>query len=91
MQTLATDAAIESVAQAIFKEPVAAVVEAYSAFGCELLELHGVADLCAYAQSRRDAGRDLHIAVLYPDMAGKLTKIRMELDPAACEGHAFRY
>lgn len=87
----ASDAAVESIADAIFKERPAAVVEAYSAFDREPIELHSAMELCTYARSRRSSEGYVHLAVRYPDMAGKLTRARIDLDSSKCDGHTFRY
>jgi hypothetical protein len=86
-----SDEAVESIADAIFKERPATVVEAYSEFGQELIELHTAKDFCTYARSKRKSDGYIHLAVQYPDMAGKITRTLIELDPSKCNGHTFRY
>ena len=44
-----------------------------------------------YARSRRSSDGYVHLAVRYPDMAGRITKIRIRLDPSKCDGHTYRY
>lgn len=85
-----SDKAVESIADAIFIETPVAVVEAYSNFGQELIELHTAKDVCAYARNRRDSEGYVHLAVQYPDMAGKLIRARIDLDPSKCNGHTVR-
>lgn len=87
----ASDAAVESIAGAIFKEQPAEVVEAYSAFDQEPIHLRTAQDFCAYARSRRTSDGYIHLAVRYPDMAGKLTKARIMLDPSKCDGYTYRH
>ena len=48
METLASDTAVESIADAIFKEEPDSVVEAYSAFDQEPIELRSTQELCTY-------------------------------------------
>lgn len=91
METPASDAAVELIADAIFNEESAEVLEAYSDFDQESIQLRSAKDLCTYALSRRISNGYLHLAVRYPDMAGKLTKARIELDPSKCGGHTYRY
>ncbi len=86
-----SDAAVRSVAAAIFKERPAAVVEAYSAFDLEPIELDSAEDICAYAGSKRSSDGYAHFAIVYPDMAGALTMARIELDSSKCGGHTYRY
>lgn len=89
--TPAWDAAVESMAAAIFRQRPAAVMEAYSAFGRQSVELHSAHELCAYASSMRSLDGYEHLAVLYPDMAGAVTRARIDLDPSECGGHTYRY
>ena len=91
MEAPASDTAVESIADAIFKEQPASVIEAYSAFDRELIELHSAQDICAYAHSMRGSDGYAHLAVRYPDMAGALTKSLIELHPSKCGGHTYRY
>lgn len=91
MEAPASDTAVESIANAIFKEQPAAAIEAYSAFDRELIELHTAQDIYAYARSKHDSDGYVHLAVHYPDMAGALTKSLMNLDPLKCSGHTYRY
>lgn len=91
MGLTASDAAVESIAGAIFKEEPAEVMEAYSAFDQEPIQLRSAQDFCTYARSRRSSDGYLHLAVRYPDMAGKLTKARIKLDPSKCNDHTYRH
>lgn len=91
MATPASDSVVEAIADAIFMERPAVVVEAYSAPDQEPIEFHSAQDIYNYARSRRNSKGDVHLAVLYPDMAGKLVRFRIDLDPQKCKGHAYRY
>jgi hypothetical protein len=91
METPITDAAVESIADAIFNEELAAVVEAYSAFDHEPIVLHSAQELCTYARAKRRSDGYIHVAVWYPDMGGRLTSARIALDPSKCDGHTHRH
>ncbi|MGK4006510.1 hypothetical protein WMF31_28075 [Sorangium sp. So ce1036] len=91
MDTPASDATVEAIADAIFKERPAAVAEAYSGFDRALIQFQSAQEICAHARSKRSSDGYIHLAVLYPDMAGKLTRARISLDPKECDGHTHRY
>ena len=92
MKDPASDAAIEAIAKAIFSEGPSIVIEAYSAFGQDLRAFQSAEELCAYALARRNStDGSVHVAVHYPDMAGKLTQSYISLDPLKCGGHTHRY
>jgi hypothetical protein len=79
-------------AEAIFKESPTAVVEAYSSFEQELREFRSSEEICAYAKAHRGSNNaSVHLAVLYADMAGTLTRTRIELNANNCGGHTYRY
>ncbi len=87
-----SDPAVKAVADAIFKECPSTVIEAYSGFSQELRSFQSAQDLCVYATARRDLpGGSVHVAVHYPDMAGRVARTRVALDPHKCEGHTYRY
>lgn len=87
-----SDAALQAVAEAIFKEASVVVVEAYSDFGQELRRFATAQALCAFAQTGRNASAgSLHLAVHYPDMAGEVLRTRVALDASQCQGHDHRY
>lgn len=92
MHDPATDSAIEMLAEAIFKESPTAVVEAYSAFGQELREFRSSEEICAYAKANRGSSNaSVHLAILYADMAGTLSRTCIKLDPRKCDGHTHRF
>jgi hypothetical protein len=92
MKAPVSDAAIQAIAEAIFKERPLAVVEAYSVFGQELRTFRSPEEFCAYVMARRDSlDGSAHVAVHYPDMAGKLAQTRVSLDRRKCNGYAYRY
>jgi len=91
MGTPASDAAVEAIAAAIFKEVPAEVIEAYSYFDQEPIQLRSAQDFCTYARSKRSSDGYLYLAVRYTDMEGQLTKARINLDPSKCDGHTYRY
>lgn len=91
MSVAISDAAIRIIADAIYLESPSAVIEAYSAFGEEARTFASSQELCAYANLQRNS-RDpsVHVAVHYPDMAGRVAITRVALDPARCAGHTWR-
>jgi hypothetical protein len=91
MENAASEAVVTAVAEALFKERPSRVTEAYSEFESEPVDLRSAEEFCAYVESRRGVQGYAHCAVLYPDMAGRLTTTRVELDPAHCKGATFRF
>jgi hypothetical protein len=92
MSTPISDAAIQIMANAIFDQSPSTVIGAYSGFDQEARMLMSSQELCIYAATRRNSPeRSVHIAVHYPDMAGRLVNTRLALDPAKCGGHSYRY
>lgn len=91
MATVLTDSAIKTIADAIFKERPTAVIETYSSFGQEPREFHSSEDVFTYANALRNAGDNPHLIVHYPDMAGRVVRSRIELNPSKCGGHTYRY
>lgn len=92
MRTPISDAAVKAVAEAIFKERPAVVIEAYSAPEQELRTFQSSEELCSYALARRDSAEGcVHLAVHYPDMGGRLARTNVSLDPLKCNGHSYRY
>lgn len=84
--------AVEAVSVAIFEKGPPTVVEAYSAFGRPLQYFTAAADLVDYAEARsKEPHGAVHIAVHYPDMAGRLVTRQIALDPSKCDGHTYRY
>lgn len=87
-----SDAAVKAVAEAIFKEQPLTVIEAYSASKQELRTFQSPEELCAYVTARRDSvDGSAHLAVHYPDMAGRVARTRVSLNPRKCNGHTYRY
>jgi hypothetical protein len=87
-----SDEAIQIIVDAIFDENPSAVIEAYSALGQPARVFSSSQELCAYAEARRNSDeRSVHIAVHYPDMAGRVVNTRLALDPARCAGHTYRF
>ena len=87
-----SDEAIQIIVDAIFDENPSAVIEAYSALGQPARVFASSQELCAYAEARRNSDeRSVHIAVHYPDMAGRVVNTRLALDPARCAGHTYRF
>jgi hypothetical protein len=92
MSTPISDAAIQIMANAIFDQSPSTVIEAYSGFGQEARMFSSAQELCIYAATRRNSREpSVHIAVHYPDMAGRAVITRLALDPAKCGGHSYRY
>lgn len=79
-------------AEAIFKESPTAVVEAYSSFGQELRDFKSPAEICEYAKANQGTNSaSVHLAILYDDMAGTLSRTRIEINPSKCNGYTYRY
>ena len=92
MKPAITESAIEVLVEAIFKESPTAVVEAYSSLGQELREFRSVAEVCNYAKDNCGPNSaSVHLAILYPDMAGLISRTRIEVNPNKCDGHTFRH
>jgi hypothetical protein len=92
MHAPVSHAALKAVADAIFSERPSTVVEAYSEFSRTLRTFESTEELSAYATAQRDlTAGSIHVAIHYPDMAGKITISRVALDPEKCNGHAYRY
>jgi hypothetical protein len=87
-----SDDAIQIMANAIFHQSPSTVIEAYSGFGQEARMFMSSQEMCIYAASRRNSPeRSVHIAVHYPDMAGRVVSTRVALDPVKCGGHSHRH
>lgn len=92
MHAPVSHAAVVAVADAIFGERPSVVVEAYSDLSRAPRAFESTQELCAYATAQRDLpDGSVHVAVHYPDMAGKIVKARVALDPQKCDGHSYRY
>lgn len=92
MKDPVSDEAIKAIAEAIFRERPLTVIEAYSAPEQELRTFQSPEELFAYALARRDTpGGSIHVAVHYPDMAGRLARTHVSLDPLKCNGRTYRY
>jgi hypothetical protein len=87
-----SDTAILAIADAIFNERPSTVVEAYSGFDQAPRTFQSSEELCAYTFARRGCSdASVHVAVHYPDMAGRVASTRVALDAAKCDGHTHRY
>jgi hypothetical protein len=87
-----SDASIDAIAAAVFAKPDPIVVEAYSEPG-QLPQTFTSADqLAHYVRSQLSQPKGLaYVLVVYPDMGGAPTRRTINLDPAQCSGHKFRY
>ena len=87
-----TDEAVETLALAIFELGEVTVVEAYSAFGEELISLRSPEELTAYVRAQRNKPEQAaHFAIHYPDMGAELLRLKLQLRPEKCQGHTYRY
>lgn len=87
-----SEAAIKAIAEAMFRDRPATVIEAYSAPEQELRVFQSAEELFAYALAGRDTpSGSVHVAVHYPDIAGRLARTRDSLDPLKCNSHTYRY
>lgn len=92
MATSLTDEKLKALAAAIFQQAEPTVVETYSAFGTELRSFHSPEELVGYAHAQRESSSgSAHLALHYPDMGGTLLRLELQLDPAKCQGHTYRY
>ena len=87
-----SDKSVASVANAIFAKGGPTVVEAWSEFGSEPRHFVSAAEICAYATEKRGGKPgSVHLAVHYPDTAGRLVQKRVSLNPGACDGFSHRF
>ena len=87
-----SDKSVASVADAIFAKGGPTVVEAWSEFGSEPRHFVSAAEICAYATEKRGGKPgSVHLAVHYPDTAGRLVQKRVSLNPGACDGSSHRF
>lgn len=91
MMVPVSDAAVKTIADAIFNGCPSTVAEAYSGFDQELVSFRTASELCAYADAQRaSSGGAVFIAVCYPDMEGRLECTPVALDRQKCDGHSYR-
>lgn len=87
-----TDKVVQALAAAIFEPGEVTVVEAYSAFGAELIAFRSPEELVGYVCAQRNSPeQSAHIAIRYRDMGGELLCSPLPLDPHKCQGHTYRY
>ena len=87
-----TDETVETLALAIFEPGEVTVVEAYSAYGTELISFGSPEELTGYVRAQRYAPEQIaHFAVHYRDMGAELLRSKLQLDPEKCQGHTYRY
>ena len=92
MKAPISDAAVRAIAEAIFNERPSTVIEAYSAPQQELCLFQSSKEFCAHAQVKRGSkDGSIHVAVHYPEMAGRIAHTFVSLDPLKCNGHTYRY
>lgn len=83
---------IDNLAKAIFAVERPQVVEAYSEYDSEPISFNCPLELSAYIKRKISNPKGLaHLFVIYPDMEGKATKRRIELNPLKFPNHKFRY
>ena len=86
-----SDAAVASVASAIFSQHAPTVAEAYSDPDQPHRYFRSAEKLVAYVGAHRSLpGASAHIGIHYPDMLGQLREVVITLNPAKCDGHTFR-
>jgi hypothetical protein len=87
-----TDESVEALATAVFQPGEVTVVEAYSAFGAELISFRSPEELAGYVRAQHNApDQSAHMAIYYRDMGGEILRSRLTLDPEKCHGHTYRY
>jgi hypothetical protein len=87
------DTAIASFANAIFDdEPSVEVLEAYSNCGEVPRRFESASDLTRYIKDSLSAPKGMaYFFVVYPDMAGRPIRKRIDLKPNSVPGETFRY
>jgi hypothetical protein len=89
---MATDAAIDAVANALFDKPNPWVAEAYSAYDVEPRVFASSDEVAQYTRSVVAQPRGLaFLFVVYPDMNGRAIRETIRLDPKHVPGHKLRY
>jgi hypothetical protein len=88
-----TDTAIASFANAIFEDaPSVEVLEAYSNYGEVPRRFESAIDLTRYIRDSLSAPKGMaYFFVVYPDMAGRPIRKRIDLKPNSVPGETFRY
>lgn len=83
---------VRELCEAIFAIDNPFVVEAYSEFDCEPLSFDHVVDLENYINDKVRNPKGLaHLFVVYPEMAGKASLKKINLNSKKVSGHKFRY
>ncbi len=83
---------IEALVQAVFDHGPVTVVEAYSAFDSPLQYFAKPDDLLGYVETNAVApNTTVHVAIHYPNMGGRLTTRRIELNQSKVPHAAYRY
>jgi hypothetical protein len=78
MGTLQVQSAVYAISEAIFSKSPLAVVESDS-FDSEPRRFATIAEFCGYVETQKAAAcGSVHIAVLYPDMGGRLAQSRRD-------------
>jgi hypothetical protein len=83
---------VDKLSEAIFSDPDACVVEAYSDFGVEPLIFKDTAGLSAFIQTKLAEPKGLaYFFVVYPDMGGTPRMKEIHLNPEKVDGHTKRF
>jgi hypothetical protein len=84
-----SDSALLAMAEAIFSKSPVAVVESDS-FDSAPRTFTTVAEFCDYAAAQKAAAcGSVHLAVLYPDMGGRLAETRRNFAPENSSGFSY--
>lgn len=87
-----SDSGVDRLSQAIFAIDNPQVVEAYSEYDFEPISFKSSSELASYIKQKISSPKGIaYVFVVYPDMQGKATKKRIELDPLRVPNHKFRY
>ena len=83
---------LRELCEAIFAVDNPTVVEAYSEFDCEPLSFDHAVDLEIYINDKLRNPKGLaHLFVVYPEMVGKASLRKINLNSKNVLGHKFRY
>ena len=87
-----SESAINLLTDSIFSVERPLVVEAYSEYDCEPMTFNSSLELSVYIKQKISIPKGLaYLFVVYPDMVGKPTKRRIELNPSKILDHKYRY
>ncbi len=87
-----TDAEISSFANAVFDVPRVEVLEAYSSYGKVPRHFESASQLAQYIQQSLSTQKGMaYFFVVYPDMAGRPMRKKIQLKPNSVPGETFRY